>query len=164
MVHNPSQSNSSKVPLLLFLVLRKILKLQVLLVLRSPLLVLAFLFSKDLSLLALELPPKLLPPAVKGSKSIYEFDPDDLRGKNKFDILNTLEDSFSVFCEPNGVAVPIVNCDSGTHSVSDLEAGIPSMVSSEVNVTSISSGDMGIEKSSTQVHEKISTNQPLPSQ
>ncbi|KAI3494516.1 hypothetical protein L1887_40737 [Cichorium endivia] len=83
------------------------------LVLRSPLLVLAFLFSKDLSLLALELPPKLLPPAVK-------------------------------------VAVPIVNCDSGTHSVSDLEAGIASMVSSEVNVTSISSGDMGIEKSSTQ--------------
>ncbi|KAI3764945.1 hypothetical protein L2E82_14963 [Cichorium intybus] len=40
-------------------------------------------------------------------RSVYEIDQEDVCGKNRFDIINALEDSFTVLCDHAGVINPI---------------------------------------------------------
>ncbi|KAI3515859.1 hypothetical protein L1887_14764 [Cichorium endivia] len=51
--------------------------------------------------------PSSLIPGSKKLLSIYDLDPDELCGKNKFDVLSSLDDSFPVLCESSGIVHPI---------------------------------------------------------
>ncbi|KAI3502688.1 hypothetical protein L1887_30918 [Cichorium endivia] len=44
---------------------------------------------------------------VKRPASIYDFDPDGLAGKNKFEALNSIDESFNVLCEADGRVFPV---------------------------------------------------------
>ncbi|KAI3750471.1 hypothetical protein L2E82_21109 [Cichorium intybus] len=46
----------------------------------------------------------------KMSRSVYDSDPDGLNGKNRFEILNAIYESFCVFCDQDGAAFPIEPC------------------------------------------------------
>ncbi|KAI3515903.1 hypothetical protein L1887_14808 [Cichorium endivia] len=100
---------------------------------------------------------------------IYDLNPDDFSGKNQFDILNAIDDSFSAFCEPNGLASSIMDCENNSSSGLKLAGDnlrAPPQNSSLNLCNSSNSGSsncsrMDIEGKKTQVQESPSTTSPV---
>ncbi|KAI3494520.1 hypothetical protein L1887_40733 [Cichorium endivia] len=113
--------------------------------------------------------PTSKPVASLALNSIYDLKPDDFRGKNQFEILNAIDDSFSVFCEPNGLASPIVDCENNSSSGlkpagDNLSAQSQNSSLNFSNSTIVGSSNcskMDFEGKKTQVQEMPSTTSPV---
>ncbi|KAI3708114.1 hypothetical protein L2E82_37182 [Cichorium intybus] len=104
----------------------------------------------NLSSLSLTLPSTSNPSRVKMSRSVYDIEPDGLNGKNRFEILNAIDESFSVLCDQDGAAFPIEPCTVGNHMID-----ICIHVNTNIQVAKVKS---------TQVQEKKSTSSSSCSQ
>ncbi|KAI3779472.1 hypothetical protein L2E82_09193 [Cichorium intybus] len=104
----------------------------------------------NLSSPSLTLPSTSNPSGGKLSLSVYDIEPDGLNGKNRFEILNAIDESFSVLCDQDGAAFPIEPCTVGNHMI---DICIP--VNTNIQVAKVKS---------TQVQEKKSTSSSSCSQ